>query len=199
LVAFGEPHAEGEACAPGTDGLPDDLAAGDRLHVTGKVADYAPAGCSAAAAQQLVVDAACPVERDGAASLPEPASIDAALADQLAAGSDVALLRQWGGALIRLDDVAARPDEDGDAVFPFGAIRLVETALEVRSRLYYFDLSEGGPRSPSKAPRYAYPTVFERVSGVVFLDYCSWVLAPRQRCSDLAPASVGCEASAARP
>lgn len=200
LVSFGEPHADGEACAPGTDGLPDDLAPGDNLQATGKLADYAPASCDGvAAAQQLVLDAACPLGRDGTAAAPEPALIDTSLADRLATGSDAELLRQWGGALVRLDGVSARPDEDGDAVFPFGVVQLAESALEVHSRLYYFDLNEGGPRSASKAPRYPYPTAFESVTGVVFLDYCSWVLAPRDRCTDLAPASGGCRASAAGP
>ena len=33
LVSFGAPHADGEACAPGADGLPDDLAPGDSLQI----------------------------------------------------------------------------------------------------------------------------------------------------------------------
>jgi hypothetical protein len=200
LVSFGAPHADGEACQPGSDGLPDDLAPGEVLRVSGKLDEYVPATCQGvAAAQQLVIDAACPLERDGAVEAPEPQPIDAALADRLATGSDATLLREWSGALVQLSNVSARQDEDGDAVFPFGVIRLAETALEVHSRLYYFDLSEGGPKAASKAPRYGYPTTFDGVTGVVFLDYCSWVLAPRQRCRDLLPASEGCVASAVGP
>lgn len=200
LVSFGAPHADGEACSPGSDGLPDDLAPGDSLRAAGKLGEYVPSSCAgSAAAQQLIIDAACPVVRDGTTAAPTPAPIDFELADRLAAGDDVELLRQWGGALVRLPSVSARADEDGDAVFPYGAIRLSETALEVRSRLYYFDLSGGGPRSASKAPRYPYPTTFEQVTGIVFLDYCSWALAPRDRCADLAPPSADCAGSAAGP
>jgi hypothetical protein len=83
-------------------------------------------------------------------------------------------------------------------VFPFGVVRLAETKLEVRSRLYYFDLSEGGPRATAKSPRYGYPTTFASVTGLVLLDYCTWVLAPRDRCVD-ASASSGCAAQAAGP
>ena len=201
LVSFGAPHAEGEACAAGSDGLPDDLKPGELLEVEGKLGEYVPASCDGtAAAQQLVVDAACPVRRLGGGSVPEPSVIDAALANRLALGKDPQLLRDWNGVLVRLSDVTALQDtDDGDAVFPFGVVRLEQTALEVHSRLYYFDLSEGGPRASGKAPHYGYPTSFSDVVGIVFLDYCSWVLAPRDRCADLEPASAGCAAQARGP
>jgi hypothetical protein len=194
LVSYGAPHAEGESCAPGSDGLPDDLEPGDSLEVEGRLDEYVPAACTGTApAQQLRIDAACPARRGAATALPEAARLDRDLADRLAAGTDAQLLRDWGGALVRLDDVSAqRDDDDGDAVFPFGVIRLQETALEAHSRLYYFDLSEGGPRAPGKAPHFAFPTAFGSLSGVVFLDYCTWALAPRSRCADLAPPSDGC-------
>jgi hypothetical protein len=128
--------------------------------------------------------------------MPEPALLTPALADRLAAGKDAPLLRDWGGALVRLEGVAALQDaDDGDAVFPFGVIRLQQTPLEVRSRLYYFDLSAGGPRDAHKAPRYPFPTTFDSLTGVLFLDYCTWVLAPRERCADLSPPSEGCAAN----
>jgi hypothetical protein len=200
LASFGAPHADGEGCRAGTDGLPDDLKVGEVLEAAGKLDEYVPATCpSVAPVQQLLVEAACPIARAGNAEAPEPELIDAALADGLASGKDEELLRQWSGALVQLQDVTARQDEDGDAVFPFGAVRLVESALEVHSRLYYFDLSQGGPKAASKAPRYPYPTAFRGVTGLVFLDYCSWVLAPRDRCADLSPPSLGCAGSAVGP
>ena len=194
LVSFGAPHAEGVACVPGADGLPDDLLPGDRLQVEGKLEDYVPAACSGTApAPQLVIEATCPARREDGGMAPAPFSIDFALATRLAAGTDAELLRDWSGALVRVEAASAMQDaDDGDAVFPFGVLRLVETALEVHSRLYYFDLSEGGPRASVKAPRYGYPTAFRSITGIVFLDYCSWVLAPRDRCADLSPSSDGC-------
>jgi hypothetical protein len=201
LVSYGAPHADGESCAPGSDGLPDDLGPGDSLEVEGRLDEYVPAACTGTApAQQLRIDAACPARRSGVAAVPEAAKLDRALAERLAAGNDPQLLRDWGGALVRLDEVSALQDaDDGDAVFPFGVIRLAETPLEVHSRLYYFDLGEGGPRSASKAPHFGFPTAFGSLSGVVFFDYCTWVLAPRSRCTDLAPPSDGCPASATMP
>ena len=198
LVSYGAPHAEGEACASGSDGLPDELRPGDSLQVEGRLDEYAPAACDGTApAQQLRIDAACPVRRGAPSATPEPALLTPALAERLAAGKDAQLLRDWGGALVRLDGVAALQDaDDGDAVFPFGVIRLEQTALEVHSRLYYFDLSAGGPRDARKAPQYRFPTAFGSVTGVLFLDYCTWVLAPRDRCADLSPPSEGCAPNA---
>jgi hypothetical protein len=188
LVSYGAKHQPEQACRPGEDGLPDDLASGDVVEARGWLAAFVPPACDGVApAQQLRIDASCPLRRTGRAAAPEPALIDAALADRLAQGSDPALLREWGGALIRLESVSAVVDpEDGDSVFPFGVVRLEQTRLEVRSRLYYFDLSEGGPRASAKAPHYDYPTTFESVTGLVLLDYCNWVLAPRDRCVDAA-------------
>jgi len=196
LVSFGAPHADGEACTTGADGLPDDLAPGDGLQVEGKVEDYVPAACGGTApAQQLLIDVACPAQRKRGGTAPAPAKLDFALATRLATGKDAQLLRNWSGALVRLEAASAVQDtDDGDAVFPFGVVRLAETSLEVHSRLYYFDLTEGGPRASVKAPHYGYPTTFRSITGIVFLDYCSWVLAPRDRCGDLAPPSEGCDA-----
>jgi hypothetical protein len=200
LVSFGAPHRDAEACHPGSDGLPDDIAPGDVIEARGVVDEFAPAACrGVATAQQLRIDAACPLRRTGRAALPQPAVIDAELANRLARGEDAGLLHDWGGALVRLESVSALQDaDDGDAVFPFGVVRLAETQLELHSHLYYFDLSEGGPRASAKAPRYGYPTAFPSVTGLVMLDYCTWVLAPRDRCAD-APASAECATQAAGP
>jgi hypothetical protein len=195
LVSFGEPHAAGEPCQPGTDGLPDDLEPGDRLAVSGTLDEYAPASCNGVApAQQLRIDPACPATRQSRGEPPAAALLDVATADALATGTDAELLREWGGALVRLENMPLLADpEDADAVFPFGVMRLEPTVLEIHSRLYYFDLSEGGPRSPSKAPRFRFPLTLASVTGHIFLDYCTWALAPRSRCTDMDPPSDGCD------
>ena len=194
LVSFGPPHADGEACTAGADGLPDDLQPGDTLEVAGTLDAYVPAACDGVAASpQLRIEAGCAARRVARGVAPEPAKLPPSLAARLAAGKDEALLRDWSGALVELDEQPALQDtDDGDAVFPFGVVRLQQTPLEVHSKLYYFDLSEGGPRAAVKAPHFSYPWRFQRIVGLVFLDYCSWVLAPRDRCSDLSPASEDC-------
>jgi hypothetical protein len=194
LVSFGAEHREGEACRPASDGLPDDAAPGDIVEARGFVDTFAPSSCAGVApALQLRVDALCPLQRRGSSAPAEASTIELELADRLASGDDAKLLADWGGVLVRLENVSAVQDpEDGDAVFPFGVVHLAETRLELRSRLYYFDLSEGGPKSSQKSPRYAFPTQFPSVTGILLLDYCDWVLAPRDRCAD-APGGDGCE------
>ena len=200
LVSFGTKHEAGAPCRTGGDGLPDQLAPGDLLEARGFVDEFVPGACERVApALQLRVDASCPVRRTGRAALPEPAVLDPPLANRLALGDDPSLLREWGAALVRLEAVSAVQDpDDGDAVFPFGVVRLAETRLEVSSRLYYFDLAGGGPRASAKAPRYEYPQQFSTVTGLVMLDYCSWILAPRDRCADVASVA-GCTSQAAGP
>jgi hypothetical protein len=201
LVSFGAQREGGESCRADTDGIPDDLAPGDVLELEGKVDEYAPASCDGVARSlEFAIDPACGARRMQRVAPPEPYDVDVALAERLAAGKDAELLRSYSGALLRLHEVSAIRDEaDGDAVFSFGVVRLAETALEVSSRLYYFDLSQGGPKAAVKTPRFAYPTTFRSVTGALFLDYCSWSLAPRDRCSDFDPASAGCSGSAERP
>lgn len=202
LVSFGAAHEAGQACQSGSDGLPDDLKPGERLQVQGFLSDYVPGGCpqGTVAQAQLRVDAACPARRVGSGPEPEAERIEPSVADALAAGRDPELLRAYGGALVELEGVAARQDpDDGDAVFSFGVMRLAETALELHSRIYYFDLDEGGPRAVGKAPSFPFPTQLERVRGVVFLDYCTWALGPRDRCLDSVPASDGCVPQARGP
>jgi hypothetical protein len=200
LVSFGAKRDSGQACRSGQDALPDDLAPGDVVEARGWLDAFAPAACDGVApAQQLRVDSACPLRRRGQVKPPEPRTIDVALADRIAQGNEPALLRDWGGALVRLESVSSVVDpEDGDGVFPFGVVKLAETRLEVSSRLYYFDLSEGGPRAAVKSPHYEYPTSFASVTGLLLLDYCKWVLAPRDRCVD-APSARACAAQAAGP
>jgi hypothetical protein len=199
LVSFGAEHRDGEACQAGKDGLPDGAAPGDIVQARGFVDAFAPSSCQRVApARQLRIDGACPLGKAGSGPPPEATTIDVGLADRLARGEEAQLLEDWGGVLVRIDDVTALQDaDDGDAVFPFGVVRLAETSLELRSRLYYFDLSEGGPKANQKSPRYPFPTRFPSVTGIVLLDYCNWVLAPRDRCNDAAGAE-GC-GQAARP
>ncbi len=194
VVSFGARHAEGAACQPGTDGLPDDLAPGDELDIEGTLDEFVPAACDGVApALQLRVDPRCAARRGGRVDAPASALLDAATADAIATGRSAELLRGWAGALVRLEGVSAtRDDDDGDAVLPFGVMRLEQTSLELHSRIYYFDLSGGGPRSPEKAPRFTYPASFASVSGHVFLDYCTWALGPRSTCSDFSPPGPGC-------
>jgi hypothetical protein len=74
----------------------------------------------------------------------------------------------------------------------YGVIRLEEPPLEVHDKIYYFDLSGAGPAVSSKGPKFGFPMQFRAITGLVFLDYCTWSLAPRNKCSDFDPPSEDC-------
>jgi hypothetical protein len=195
LLVAAVPRLEGaEPCPGGRDSLPDDLAPGDVIDAFGTFTEFSPSACAEGAPQlELIVHDRCPVRRS-ARGAPQPVrALDAALGAELARGSDRSLLSTWGGALVRLENVTAVRDGDGgDVVGPYGVIRLVETALPVHDKIYFYDLSDPGPGSSLKAPSFSYPTTFRSITGLVYLDYCTWSLAPRSKCDDFDPPSEDC-------
>jgi hypothetical protein len=193
IVSYGEDAPEDEACPTGADAIPDDLAPGDVLAAAGYLSSYAPSGCTAVASPQLMVDATCPFERTARTTAPEPFTLSLDEADAIAQGSNSATLRTFAGGLVRLENVTARRPKDGSgSVGPYGVIQLNETRLELHNDLQYGDLTLGGPGDPEKSLSFPYPQHFDGVTGLVYLDYCTWSLAPRDRCADLSPPSANC-------
>ena len=93
--------------------------------------------------------------------------------------------------MVRLENVTAvRDGESADVVGPYGVIRLEALPLEVHDKIFYFDLL-GGPVA-GKGPKFGFPTVFRAITGLVYLDYCTWSLAPRNKCTDFDPPSEDC-------
>jgi hypothetical protein len=194
VVSYGSEALASAPCASGTDAIPDDLLPGDGVRVVGRASSFAPASCDGVvAAPQMIADARCPIERLERTSPPEPFSLPLDVADELARGVDPVLVRRHAGGLVRLENVSALPNEAGDgAVRPYGVIALGETALEVHGDIEYADLTEGGPRDAEKTFAFPYPTDFRSITGLVYLDYCTYSLAPRRRCEDFDPKSLGC-------
>ena len=194
VVSYGSDAPNDASCAPGTDAIPDDLAPGDVVRVVARASSFAPASCDGiVAAPQMIADARCPLEPLERTAPLEPFRLSFDLADELARGSDPALVRRFAGGLVRLEDVNALPNDSGDgAVRPYGVIAFAETNFEAHGDLEFGDLSAGGPRDASKGFAFAYPTAFRSVTGLVYLDYCSYALAPRRRCEDFDPKSLGC-------
>jgi hypothetical protein len=111
----------------------------------------------------------------------------------LARADDAELLGRYAGGLVQIGPVTASLDEGGGSVVDrFGVVRLSETALEVHTDIEYGDLSGQGPRDAAKTSHFSVPTQFERIVGLVHLDFCTWSLAPRSRCHDFLPPSEGC-------
>ncbi len=194
VVSYGDDVLDDERCEAGTDAIPDDVATGDSLAIVGRASSFVPSSCDGIApAPQLIADARCPIERVERVAEIEPLSLPFDVADGLARGEDPELVRRFAGGLVRLDNVSALPNETGNgAVRPYGVVALAETELEVHADIEYGDLSAGGPRDASKSLDVPYPAEFRSVTGLVYLDYCTYALAPRRRCGDFDPPSSGC-------
>jgi hypothetical protein len=189
LISYGE-RAEGEAiCRSGTDGLPDTLALGDRLSAVGTYSPYAQSSCAGLVpAPQLRVEAACPVVVSGKGAQVMPVTLSHADADVIGQGTDAAVLRSYAAGLVRLEDVSGVRAEDGEGVVaPYGVLRFAETRLELHNDVEYGAVTGGG-----RPLAFPYPSTFATVTGLVHLDYCSWTLAPRDRCRDFQPPSANC-------
>jgi hypothetical protein len=194
VVSYGSDARDDASCASGTDAIPDDLAPGDVVRVFARASTFVPASCDGiVSAPQMIADARCPLERLERTAPLAPFALPLDLADELARGSDPALVRRFAGGLVRLEDVNALPNDSGEgAVRAYGVMALAETNFEVHGDLEYADLTEGGPRDASKGFAFDYPTSFRSITGLVYLDYCTYSLAPRRRCEDFDPKSLGC-------
>lgn len=194
VVAYGADAPQNQPCAPGHDAIPDDLTPGDAVSAIGYATTYAPGTCgSVTPAPQLMVDSGCSLARAARRVLPVPYVLSPDEATRLATGTDAAFVRRFAGGLVRLENVSTvRPSEGTGSVGPYGVVRFAETSLELHNDLEYGDLTLGGPGDGAKSLAVAYPATFTTVTGLVYLDYCTWALAPRSRCTDLDPASDNC-------
>jgi hypothetical protein len=194
FVSYGADAPENQPCEPGHDALPDDLAPGDAVSGVGYFTTYAPSTCgSVTAAPQLMLEGECALSRNGRRVLPAPFVLSPDQATRLASGTDAAFVRRFAGGLVRLEGVSSiRPDEGAGSVGAYGVVRFAETTLELHNDLEYGDLTLGGPGDGAKSLVFPYPARFDSVTGLVYLDYCTWALAPRSRCGDLDPASDNC-------
>jgi hypothetical protein len=199
VVGYGsssEANARGELepCRSGTDAIPDDVAIGDLVSIRGETEIYQPSWCeNATLAGQIRVRARaiCPVSKLGSAAPPEPLAIDVRTASELARGGG-GQLSTLQATVVRLSEVSGKQDgTQPDIVGAYGTIRLNETKLQVRDKIAFAGLAKP-PEGIGKNLEFGYPTSFSRIDGLVFLDYCDWVLAPRDKCRDFDPPSADC-------
>lgn len=191
VVSYGEDAPRDQPCPAGTDGIPDDLAPGDRVVAAGRFSTYAPSSCGGVApSPQLLVDAGCPLAVSSRGEPLDAVPLPFDVADAVALGADEGLLRRYAGGLVRLGAVSALRAEEGYGVVgPYGVVRFAETSLPLTNDLRYGDLALGGPGDAAKSLRLPEPATFDAVTGIVHLDFCAWSIAPRDPCADLAPAA----------
>ena len=194
VISYGPDASEDVACPIGHDGIPDDLAPGDAVAGVGYLSAYAPSTCSGVTpSAQLMVDVGCSLARAGRRVLPAPYQLTFDEATDLARGTDASLVHRFAGGLVRVEGLHTLRADDGEgSVGPYGVVRFAETALELHNKLEYGDLSRGGPGDPEKSLAIPYPAALESVTGLVYLDYCTWAVTPRSACSDLDPPPGTC-------
>lgn len=194
VVSYGLDAPADEPCAPGHDAIPDELAPGDAVTSVGTVTEHVPPTCSGVTpSPQMLVEVGCALSRAGRRLLPAPYDLTFDEASGIARGSDASLVRRFAGGLVRVRGLhTLRADDGVGSVGPYGVVRFAETTLELHNELAYGDLSLGGPGDPEKSLALPYPAALESLTGLVYLDYCTWVLTPRDRCADLDPPSGGC-------
>jgi hypothetical protein len=169
-------------CVPNT--LFDGIVAGDTLTITGETDAYVPSTCADAGvtvAKQIQVKideaaTACLTKVSGTA----PAAVKVTDIDGLAQGAAA-----FQSMLVELDNVTAEDWSDGGPVGAYGVLKIKGTneTLEIHDKFYY--TSEG-------APKYASGTTFTKITGLLYLDYCTWAIEPLHKCTDLVPASTDC-------
>jgi len=198
IVAYGDNAVSTDAgtvgpCKTGTDAIPDDVKPGDKLDImAGKTDQYAPSTCTGGTvgAIQLSVAQKCPITKNGTATLPAPYVLDAATANAIAAGTDTTTLAKWGGALVELDNATANTVDGGGIVGAFGVISFSNYNIQASDKILYNDVTD--PGNPTNAWQYAKATTFSKIVGLVYLDYCDYSIAPRDKCTDLTPKSDDC-------
>lgn len=179
IVAYGDKAPSDGAggygdCPTGTDIIPGDIVAGDIVDITGTTDAYVPSSCTNGAVAQTQVKA-CAFTKTGTGAAPAPVVV-ADLA-QLVAGA-----KQYQGLLVKIENVTAE-NYDGGTVGPYGIITLSGSGLEIHDKFYY---------KATGAPVFDPGQTFTSIVGISHLDYCTWCLEPRDKCTDFTPASTDC-------
>jgi hypothetical protein len=198
---------------PTGSAIPDDVQPGDVLDLVGET-DYVlldncatePGGTTV---PQRQLSQACSVVKIGTAAVPAPAVVPPADLARLASQTDTAFHDQWGGAKVRLEGVAAEVPASpttctmggNSVVGEYGIITLTPSGIQVSNKLYYvgyFARSEPCHASPEFCTSGA-PYSWVSIDGFHYLNYCTWGLAPNDKCADFNPRSVDCTSSSCAP
>jgi hypothetical protein len=215
--AIPDPNNAGATICPEDDGsagtgtmptgagwIPNDLAAGESITVSGFVSEFPlnpmpSANCtevSAAGQRQLKLpDQGCFV-RGGTTTGVTPKDFSAA-ADlaSLTTLPDTVFQHKWGGAPIVVTgsftakQVATEQYTNvTDAVSKFGNINLNETPLVISNTIAFKSVLSNAPN------RYDYPlsTAFTSFEGIYYRGFCSWNLSTTTKCGDVVPADSTC-------
>ena len=193
------PGGTDAVCPTGTDAFPNDTKLGDVLDISGQSDAYIPKTCGQKPGESNVaeyqVSKVSSAVKTGTTTAPTPHVLTDAEALKLADQTDKAFHDLWGGVKVRVANVSPvlftpAGGGTGTVVGPYGVIKLAGSNVEVVDKVYY---AKGAVDTCQQAPKYADATVkFTSVDGFSYLNYCTWSLAPNDRCADFAPKSDDC-------
>ena len=172
----------GPCPAATTSGLMDGVQKGDQLEIVGTTGAYVTSSCSAdggtAPPAQVQVEIkltekACGMKKTGTGDGSATKVTDLA---GIVAGKP-----EMQGMLVEIDNVDAQDWPDGGAVGPYGIIQIAGgSGLEIHDKFYYKDKG---------APVFCPGQHFNKITGIVHLDYCDWVIQPLDPTTDFDPPS----------
>lgn len=183
------------------DAIPDDVKPGDVLDITGVADSFLLAACAnemnGSQVPQTQIAFTCSVTKTGTAPVPAPhVFTDVADMTKLGSPTDKAFHDAWGGVKVRVENVKPVPQPDPDGMGPevvvgdFGAIKLMDSNLEVGDKIYYRGYDKNDCYS---APVFSDVTMtFNTIDGFSYLSYCTWGLQPNAKCADFDPKSEDC-------
>ncbi len=195
---------------PAGDAFPDDLKPGDVFDVRGSTSYFninipAPGSCTdpgESMDKQWQISKINPgdVTKTGTAALPAPHALAAADLTTLASQSAQDFYDKWGGVKVRATNGTPEivtPDGGPNAGMPgivgnFGTITLTGSNVQIVDKIYYQGLLAQSDIC-HKTPVYAnQSTTFTQIDGFVYLNFCTWSIAPDNRCVDYQPPSDDC-------
>ncbi len=180
VISYGDDAPDGSenasACPTGTDAIPNEVVPGDVVDILGETNAFVSSKCSGVVPPAQIQLKACSMNITATGGeAPEPVVVTDL--DAVAGGA-----AEYQGLLIKIEDVTAE-NYDGGTVGPFGVIQLEGTELQVNDKFYF--VADGAPVfEPSQH--------FNSIVGIAHLDFCNWVLQPRDKCNDFDPPSTDC-------
>jgi hypothetical protein len=203
------PSGTATGTGPAGDAFPDDVAVGDVLTIDGTVDDYIPKSCATEDAGIISmvpeyelsdVDKVTRTSQGG--PVPAPYVLSAADIASLAGQTDQSWYNKWAAVRVELDNTnsvvqgaAAGSDAGGSITDNYGNILVTSgsSTVQIGDKIFYQGLLKSEGQLCHSGVNYASPmTMFTKIDGFVYLDFCTWALEPESRCADLQPPSTDC-------
>ena len=192
------------------DAIPDDIAPGQVIDVTGETAYFLLPQCGTQPGGSTVSQyqiAKVPVggitrKTTDKVAIPAPHKMTPAEIAKLSSSTDKAFHDLWGNVKVEITNVISEPQDNGTPVpgitDKFGHILVHDVAnaaptaadkVQVGDKIYYRGYAKkqnfcyNGPIYPVAT------TTFTAMEGFNYLDFCTWNVQPNDKCADLAPPS----------